>query len=54
MLKGFKLLAGLCNRSNIRYGNPGDNEYVEDIPYQDAWPFRLRLTYTLHRREDGK
>jgi len=54
MLKGFKLLAGLYNRSNTRYGYPGDNENVEDILYQDGWTFRLRLTYTLHGREDGK
>lgn len=47
LLKGLELSAGIYNLFDEKYGDPGSEEHVENLIYQDGINFRLKATYSF-------
>ena len=44
-LRGWEVSASLYNFTDRRYGDPGGEEHVQDVIYQDGRTFRLKIGY---------
>jgi iron complex outermembrane receptor protein len=43
----FRISASLYNAFNSRYGDPGAQEHLQDVIWQDGRTFRLKVTYSF-------
>jgi iron complex outermembrane receptor protein len=48
-LRGWEVSASLYNIFDKRYGDPGAEEHLEDILYQDGRTFRIKISYHFAR-----
>jgi outer membrane receptor for ferrienterochelin and colicins len=47
LIRGFDISASMYNLFNTKYGDPGSEEHMQDIIYQDGRTLRFKLTYRV-------